>query len=55
MRLRMVMVVMARMTVMRVMAVVGVMVRRRRVRQRDVCEKNQCGREAGDLTHDSIP
>jgi hypothetical protein len=49
----MVMVVMARMAVMRVMAVVMVVVRR--VRQRDVCEQNQCDREAGNLTHDSIP
>ena len=27
----------------------------RRVRQRDVCEKNQSDREAYNLTHDSIP
>jgi hypothetical protein len=27
----------------------------RRVRQRDVCEKNQGDREADNLTHDSIP
>ncbi len=27
----------------------------RRVRQRDVCEKNQRDREADKLTHDSIP
>jgi hypothetical protein len=27
----------------------------RRVRQRDVCEKNQCEREADNLAHDSIP
>jgi hypothetical protein len=33
-----------------VMAVVVAMMRR--VRQRDVCEKNQRDREADDLTHD---
>jgi hypothetical protein len=27
----------------------------RRVRQRNVCEKNQCDREADYLAHDSIP
>jgi hypothetical protein len=27
----------------------------RRVRQRDVCEKNQRDREADKLAHDSIP
>lgn len=41
------------------MVVVGVMmsvmvVVVRRVRQRDVGEKNQCDREANNLTHDSI-
>jgi hypothetical protein len=41
------------------MVVVGVMmsvmvVVMRRVRQRDVGEKNQCDREANDLNHDSI-
>jgi hypothetical protein len=44
-------------TVMVVMVVVMVMVMpmMRRVRQRDVCEKYQCDREAYNLTHDSIP
>jgi hypothetical protein len=45
MRPRMVMVVM-------VVMVVPMM---RRIRQRDVCEKNQCDHEANNLTHDSIP
>jgi hypothetical protein len=40
--------------VMMVMSVVVVPMMRR-VRQRDVCEKNQCDREADNLTHDSIP
>jgi hypothetical protein len=35
--------------VMVVMAVVVPMMRR--IRQRDVCEKNQCDREADNLTH----
>jgi hypothetical protein len=35
-----------------VMMVVPMM---RRVRQRDVCKKNQCDHEANNLTHDSIP
>jgi hypothetical protein len=44
---------------MPVMVVVGVMSAMvvpmmRRVRQRDVGEKNQCDREANNLTHDSI-
>ena len=26
-----------------------------RVRQRNVCEQNQCDREPNNLTHDSIP
>jgi len=39
-----------------VMVVMAVMVPvMRRVRQRDVCEKNQCDREAHNLAHDSIP
>ena len=39
------------------MVVMAVMVvpMMRRVRQRDVCEKNQCEREADNLAHDSIP
>ena len=42
---------------MGVMGVMGVMVvpMMRRVRQRDVCEKNQCDHEADNLSHDSIP
>jgi len=41
---------------MRVMVVVGVMSvmmvpMMRRVPQGDVCEQNQCGREANNLTH----
>jgi hypothetical protein len=35
--------------------VVAVMVpMMRRVRQRDVCQKNQCDREGDNLDHDSI-
>jgi hypothetical protein len=41
-----------RMVVMAVMVVVPMM---RRIRQRDVCEKNQCDHEANNLTHDWIP
>ena len=37
------------------MMVVVVMAMMRRVRQRNVCEKNQRDREANNLTHDSIP
>jgi hypothetical protein len=40
---------MGMMVVMMVAVVVAMM---RRVRQRDVCEKNQRDREADDLTHD---
>jgi hypothetical protein len=40
--------------VVRVMMSVMVVVVMRRVRQRDVGEKNQCDREANNLTHDSI-
>jgi hypothetical protein len=38
-----------------VVMVVMVVPMMRRVRQRDVCEKNQCDHEANNLTHDSIP
>ena len=42
------------MVVVGVMMSVMVVVVMRRVRQRDVGEKNQCDREANNLTHDSI-
>jgi hypothetical protein len=45
---------MVMMAVMRLM-VVAVMVMMRRVRQRDVREKNQCKREADKLTHELDP
>jgi hypothetical protein len=35
--------------------VVMVVAMMRRVRQRDVCQKNQRDREANKLSHDSIP
>jgi hypothetical protein len=38
-----------------VMVMVVVMPMMRRVRERNVCKKNQCDREANELTHDSIP
>jgi hypothetical protein len=40
---------------MNAMVMVVVMPMMRRVRQRNVCEKNQRGREPNNLTHDSIP
>jgi hypothetical protein len=43
------------MMMMVVMGVMSVMVPMMRVRQRDVCEKNQCDREADNLSHDSTP
>jgi hypothetical protein len=46
---------MMRVVVVGVMGVMMMVPMVRRVRQRDVCEKNQCDREANDLAHDSIP
>ena len=46
---------MMRVGVVGVMGVMMMVPMMRRVRQRDVCEKNQCDREANDLAHDSIP
>jgi hypothetical protein len=37
------------------MVMVVVMPMMRRIRQRNVCEKNQRGRKRNNLTHDSIP
>jgi hypothetical protein len=37
-----------------VVMVVMVVPMMRRVRQRDVCQKNQCDHETNNLTHDSI-
>jgi hypothetical protein len=41
--------------VVNAMVMVVVMPMMRRVRQRHVCEQNQCDREPNNLTHDSIP
>jgi hypothetical protein len=38
-----------------VVMVVMVVPMMRGVRQRDICEKNQCEREADNLAHDSSP
>jgi hypothetical protein len=37
------------------MVMVVVVPMMRRVRQRNVCQKNQCDREPNNLSHDSIP
>jgi hypothetical protein len=41
--------------VMDAMVMVVVVPMMRRVRQRNICQKNQCDREPNNLTHDSIP